>query len=262
MTSPGPPVEPPVLLTTIDAGVATVALNRPDSRNALNRALIDALAVTMVELDADPLVRAVVLTGTDPAFCAGLDLRDLASGEGSLLESGLVGGFWPAIATPVIGAINGAAVTGGLEIALQCDIRIASDRARFADTHARVGVMPGAGLTVRLPAAVGLERALDMSLTGRFVTGEQAQAWGLVSEVVAHDDLLARATAMASAIAELDPDAATTLLGIYRRGAAMTAAGAADNELEAARAWKARSFDAEGVAARRAGIIARGRRLS
>ncbi|MCU4185434.1 enoyl-CoA hydratase [Acidiferrimicrobium sp. IK] len=262
MTTHETPLSPSVLLTTISAGVATVVLNRPAARNALNRELIDALATTMVELDADPLVRVIVLTGADPAFCAGLDLRDLGRGEGALLEGGTRGGFWPTIATPVIGAINGAAVTGGLEVALQCDIRIASQRARFADTHARVGVMPGAGLTVRLPAAVGLARALDMSLTGRFVTGDQAAAWGLVSAVVPHDQLLSTAAAMAAAVGELDPLAATTLLGVYRAGAAMTGADATANELEAARAWKARSFDAATVAARRDEIIARGSRLS
>ena len=252
----------PVLLTTIDAGVATVTLNRPEARNALNRELIDALDTTMASLGADPLVRVIVLTGSDPAFCAGLDLRDLGAGAGALLEGGTRGGFWTPMATPVIGAINGPAVTGGLEIALQCDMRVASERARFADTHARVGVMPGAGLTVRLPRAVGLARALDMSLTGRFVAAEQAAAWGLVSSVVAHDDLAPTAAAMAAAVAELDPDAASTLLAIYRRGADLPGGEAAESELAASREWAARRFDPSGVAARREGIIARGRRLS
>ena len=94
------------------------------------------------------------------------------------------------MATPVIGAINGVAITGGFEVALACDFLVASERARFADTHARVGIMPGWGLTVALPEAIGLRRAKEMSTTGNFVDAETALAWGLVNHVVPHDELL------------------------------------------------------------------------
>jgi enoyl-CoA hydratase len=133
-----------------DGPVAIVTLNRPEARNALSSELMRALRSTMAEVGADASIRAVVLTGADPAFCAGLDLKELGStGENlSVVEQSSDGTarFWEQLSKPVIGAINGVAVTGGLEVALQCDWLVASERAAFGDTHARVGVMPGGGM--------------------------------------------------------------------------------------------------------------------
>src|SRR5215469_980970 len=177
------------VLLDVTGQVATVTLNRPDRRNAISSALLTSLRDLLAEIDSRPDVRAIVLTGADPAFCAGLDLTELAQ-PGSRLGSRTNKNAVPDLATPLIGAINGAAVTGGLELALACDFLIASERATFADTHARVGVMPGGGLTVRLPELVGVNRARQMSFTGDFVGAAQALEWGLVNEVVPHSELL------------------------------------------------------------------------
>ena len=157
------------LVCEVSGAVATVTLNRPDRRNALSGALLRRMRATFAELDARSDVRAVVLTGTDPAFCAGLDLTELGR-PGSPLSAATGGPVVPALDTLLIGAINGAAITGGLELALACDFLVASERARFADTHARIGIMPGWGLTYELPEAIGLRLgAREMSSTGNFV---------------------------------------------------------------------------------------------
>jgi len=140
-------------------------------------------------LDARDDVGCIVLTGADPAFCAGMDLKSLASELRAVQQErqrrpAQRSGMMPPHDTPVIGAINGPTVTGGLELAMCCDFLIASEQARFADTHARVGVMPGGGMTIRLPQLVGLDRARRMSLTGDYIDAETARDWGLVVEVV------------------------------------------------------------------------------
>ena len=154
--------DPVVLVERSDDGYAVVTLHRPEARNALNAALRAELHRVLRDLDGDESVAAVVLTGSDPAFCAGLDLKELAASPESLR-----GGFddaadlrrpVPTMTKPLIGAVNGVAVTGGFELALACDFLVASEHARFADTHARVGIMPGWGLSVLLPQAVGVRR--------------------------------------------------------------------------------------------------------
>ena len=187
-----------VVLVERDEAVAVVTMNRPEKRNALSPELMRLLRSTISELDQDDEIRAIVLTGADPAFCAGVDLaqfEDVLQGSVGTPEGGSAPflGMLPRRDTPVIGAINGATATGGLEVALDCDFLIASERARFADTHARVGVMPGGGLTVRLPRLIGIDRARRMSLTGDFIDAPTALAWGLVTELTAHDQLLVRA---------------------------------------------------------------------
>ena len=162
-----------LVLLDVREGVALMTLNRPEARNALSPELVARLQATCVECDERDDVAVMVLTGADPAFCGGIDLKRLAAGTSSAI--GLIGnGPFPPHRKPIIGAVNGVAVTGGLELALACDFLIASDRARFADTHARVGVMPGWGLTVELPRAVGLRRARQMSLTGNYLDAPTA----------------------------------------------------------------------------------------
>src|SRR3954469_24764234 len=171
---------------TIDGGGAVVTINRPEARNALDGAPVPDLAAALSAADADDSVDAIVLTGADPAFCAGLDLKELGSTGGILgggrgkTEAARRGGPIPPLKVPLIGAINGPAITGGLEIALNCDFLVASERALFGDTHARVGLQPGWGGAVLLAEAVGVRRAREMSFTGNFVGAEEALRIGLV----------------------------------------------------------------------------------
>ena len=158
-------------------------------------ALVDAM-------DAAQDARCIVITGADPAFCAGLDLRNL--GTDKLAELPPFIGAIARSAVPVIAAVNGPAVTGGFEVALACDFIVASDRATFADTHVRVGVFPGPVL-VDLPRRVGMARAREMSMTGNFVDAATALRIGLANHVVPHDELLPFALGLASAIAEQNP---------------------------------------------------------
>ena len=190
----------PITVERRDDGVVVLTLDRPAARNAVNvelaRALVDAVGGNQ---DA----RCLVLTGSDPAFCAGLDLRDLGTTNLADLPP-----FVHAVrssAVPVIAAVNGPAVTGGFEIALACDFIVASERARFADTHLRVGVYPGPVL-VELPRRVGSALAREMSLTGNFIDATTALRVGLANHVVPHDELLPFSLSLASAIAEQPVD--------------------------------------------------------
>ena len=208
-----------LVLVEVDDRVATVTLNRPEARNAISGELHALLDETITGLDARDDIGCIVLTGADPAFCAGMDLKSLATELREVQKERQRGpaqrsGMMPPHDTPVIGAINGATVTGGLELAMCCDFLIASERARFADTHARVGVMPGGGMTIRLPQLVGLDRARRMSLTGDYIDAETARDWGLVVEVVPHEALLARAREVAATIAGIPAEYLTEL----RRG--------------------------------------------
>jgi enoyl-CoA hydratase/carnithine racemase len=212
------------LVVRVDVGaVAVLTLNRPSSRNALNRGLIRALYAALKEADADPDVLAVVLTGADPAFCAGVDLKEAARDGMKYFDEFKTQSCIAAVAemtTPIIGAINGATFTGGLEMALGCDFLIASERAVFADTHARVGILPGGGMTARLPQVVGKAMARRLSMTGEVVDAARAERIGLVTEVVPHDRLVDRAVELASAIAEVPGPIMLGLKEIYARGTA------------------------------------------
>ncbi|MFW0785271.1 enoyl-CoA hydratase [Gordonia sp. CPCC 206044] len=225
------------LLVEVHGAVAVVTLNRPEARNALSVELVHAFSATLRELDTDPAVRAIVLTGSDPAFCAGLDLKALAADGQAYLDVfrdhdciRLVG----TLATPVIGAVNGAAFTGGLEIALGCDFLIAGERAVFADTHARVGVLPGGGLTARLPDRVGTAWARRMSFTGEVIDAVLAQRIGLVTEVVAHEQLLDHAMGLAARIADADGATLQAVKDMYVRGWTATTGRAMDTERQLA----------------------------
>jgi enoyl-CoA hydratase len=250
-----------VLLVDTAEGVAVVTLNRPEARNALNVALLRALPATMADLDADDDVAVVILTGADPAFCAGLDLKELGS-SGDNLSGGGQGvaatPFPDGMRKPVIGAVNGPTVTGGLELALHCDFLIASERARFGDTHARVGVVPGWGLSVLLPQAIGVRRAKEMSLTGRFLTAQEALACGLVNHVVPHPELLPTARALAADIVGAEQDAARALLAEYKQTSGTTVTEGLEIEGRLFREWSRRKFDPDAVESRRRAIVERG----
>lgn len=257
--------EPVVLVDRRDA-VATVTLNRPGARNALSQELRKALWQAMTELEADESVAAIVLTGADPAFCAGLDLKELASTAGAALgETGAAGdtttarGPIPQMTTPVIGAINGVAITGGFEVALACDFLVASERAAFADTHARMGIMPGWGLTVLLPEAVGFRRAKELSSTGNFLDAPTALAWGLVNHVVPHDELVPFAQQLAADIASNDQAGVRRMLQTYDEGVLVDGREAWAIEGRVAGEWQAGGRDGADLEARRKAVTERGR---
>ncbi len=255
------------LLVDIKDRIAVLTFNRPSARNALSSELLRALPAAMVAADTNDDIDVIVLTGADPAFCAGLDLRELGS-SGSNLAGGPSatkewGTPWPDVAKPVIGAINGAAVTGGFEIALNCDFLIASENAKFGDTHARVGLLPGWGLSVLLPQAVGIRRAREMSLTGNFMDAQEALAFGLVNRVVAHDDLIPVTLSIAADIAGNDRRAVQALLGEYKEVTGSIYDDGLRIEAQKARVWNsaAGGFDHKEVEKRRAAIIERGRKM-
>jgi enoyl-CoA hydratase len=249
------------VLCEIRGQVAVVTLNRPARRNALSASLIAGLRASLAELGADAGVRAIVLTGADPAFCAGLDLTELGQ-PGGPLSAAASGPVLPPLPKPLIGAVNGAAITGGLELALACDFLIASERASFADTHARMGIMPGWGLTVQLPAAVGLRRARQMSATGNFVDARTALEWGLVNHVVPHPELLDFTVRLAADAASSDPAAVEAIFATYREGSQVTGGEAAEVEAAVHARWHAAGIDSGEVARRRDAIIERGRSQS
>ena len=190
--------------------------------------LTNKLRQAILECDKNPSVKCSILTGAGKAFCAGIDLKEFGAGRGidpRARQNAQGGGEGqPDVAPhwlmngkkkPIIAAVNGPTITGGLEVALNCDFIIASEHATFADTHARVGVMPGGGLTVLLPQWIGLPRARQMSITGNFVNAKQALEWGLANEVVPEAELLPRCKALAAAICQIDPKAVTQMLDTY-----------------------------------------------
>lgn len=250
-----------VLVLTDDAGpVRVLTMNRAEARNALNTNLIEALYTALDEADADPSVRAVVLTGADPAFCAGIDLKQ-AGREGSAyferFRSRSCITRVAEMATPVVGAVNGPVFTGGLEMALGCDFLIASERAVFADTHARVGILPAGGMTARLPQLVGAAMARRLSMTGEVVDAARAERIGLVTEVVAHNRLLSRAVELAGQIAEVPAPTMAALKQIYVTGSAAVTDPALAAEQNIA---GAQQLDRDGLGARYAEVSERNRR--
>jgi enoyl-CoA hydratase len=196
-------------------GVTVVTIDRPQARNALSKALRDDLHSELRRLDADESVGAIILTGTDPAFCGGMDVKEIEADPASARTIGPRLGPVLDGRTPVIGAVNGAALTGGLELALACDWLIASDRAVFGDMHTRLGMTPGWGMTVLLAEAVGARRARQLIASGLRIDATTAEQWGLVNEVVPHEGLLDRAVEVASAIAGNDRFAVRTVMETF-----------------------------------------------
>lgn len=253
----------PLVTTDIAEGVAIVTLNRPEAMNALSKSLRAELAEAMLAVASDDAVRAVVLTGAGQrAFTAGLDLKELGQqGLGAANAEGPDENPVKAIeqlTKPCIGAINGVAITGGFEVALACDVLIASENARFADTHARVGIMPGWGLSQKLSRLIGPYRARELSLTGNFLDAATAAAWGLVNRVVPAEELLPVAQRLAADMATIDPAFAAAYKRLIDDGYGMTFADgmALENERSVAANSK---VSADAVEAARGQVQARGR---
>ena len=200
-------------------GIRTVTIDRPEAKNALSTEMRVELCRLLGEADRAGDVRAVILTAVDPVFTAGVDFKEPRAPGWSAYENQFAnnpGKALRAMTTPVVCAVNGACVSGGLEIALSASLVVASERARFADTHARLGVVAAWGLTALLPRAVGVRKATEMSITGNFVDAEEALRIGLVNHVVAHDELLACAERLVRDIAATP--AVAEVLALYRRG--------------------------------------------
>ncbi|EAQ99252.2 enoyl-CoA hydratase [Congregibacter litoralis] len=195
-----------VLLSETRDGVTLVTLNRPKQLNALSLELRSALAREFSRLRTDSGTEVIILTGAGRAFSAGLDLKELGR-RGLQTEANMGPGLHDAIrgvGKPLIGAINGFAVTGGFEIALMCDILVASEHASFADTHVRMGVVPGWGLSQRLSRAIGVSRAKELSFTGNYLDAGTAERWGLVNRVLPADELLKHCDELARSIQRAD----------------------------------------------------------
>lgn len=257
--------EQDVVLFERDGDVAIVTLNRPKAMNALSEALRHKLAETMDAIAADGSIGAVVLTGAgERAFTAGLDLKELGAGEAKLGVAAGASRLDPVSAirrcpVPVIGAINGVAVTGGFEVALACDILIASENARFADTHGRMGIMPGWGLSQMLPRIIGPLRAREMSFSGNFIDAQTALAWGLVNHVTPPAELLPRAVRLAQDIAENDRPFIKRLKTLIDDGLKATLAEGLAMERALNVEWNARQSPEE-IEKRRLAVTARGRK--
>ncbi len=250
------------VLVDVKDRIALITINRPEQRNALNRAVRKAIPTAITECEERDDVDVMILTGTDPAFSAGIDLKEIAAGNvGDSDDPARLpyNGSFPPRTKPLIGAINGVAVTGGFEYALNCDFLVASERARFADTHARVGVMPGWGLTVLLPQRVGVARARELSLTGNYLDAPTALAWGLVNHVVAHDDLLPVAMQLAADIVSNDQMGVRRMLKTYDEASLVTLDEAWVIEDKVSRGWEGPGFDPKSIAERREQVTARGR---
>ena len=250
----------PVIKVDVENEVALVTLNRPTAMNALSRELRTAIADTFEKLESDPAVRVVILTGAGKAFCAGLDLKELGQGRDTVQGTVETKDPVTSIARfsgPIIGAINGVAITGGFELALACDVLICSSEARFADTHGRVGILPGWGLSQRLSRTIGIYRAKELSLTGNFLTAQQAADWGLANRVVAPDELIPAAKKLAADMLSLVPEALSGYKRLIDQGYAENFGDALKTELKfSGAANKAvRSADIE---ARRESIRQRG----
>ncbi|WP_109464565.1 enoyl-CoA hydratase [Albibacillus kandeliae] len=214
----------PLVLIERYGPVAELTLNRPDRLNAMNGALIDALIRAVRQLGSDEDVRAIVLTGAGRAFSAGCDLSDLSrlQDAGTALDWQGGEGLATVMRTcpvPVIAAVNGLAVQGGLALAMLCDFMIASDTATFAELSARLGISPGWGLSQMLPRLIGLNRARQMSLTGEYIDADTARDWGLVNEVLPPHLLMARARELAGRIAEADPATTTRVRDLINESA-------------------------------------------
>lgn len=198
--------------------VAVVTLNDPGTRNSLSPTLVTELANFLRGANADETLSCIVLTGSGDGFCSGGNVKDMLSGadpmyagtpdqmaEGYRNGIQVIPKLFHALDVPVIGAVNGAAIGAGCDLACMCDIRMASPKAKFAESFLRVGIVPGDGGAWFLPRIVGMPRALEMALTCRPIDATEALSWGLVTHVVAEEKLLESALAMAQGIAAFPP---------------------------------------------------------
>jgi enoyl-CoA hydratase len=251
-----------ILLTEIRDGVATLTMNRPKQLNALTVELRRRMADTFTALGRNDDVAAVVLTGAgEKAFSAGVDLKEFETTPLSTAELGpdsMVNRAFRALGKPTIAAVNGFAITGGFELALNCEILVGSTNAKFADTHARVGIVPGWGMSQLLPRMIGPVRARYMSYTGNFVDAQTAKSWGLLLDVLPPEELLPFCQKMGTEIASCNRATLTDIRHLIARGLSGTLAeGLA---LEGRMSQEAiQRIDTSSFAATREAVMARGK---
>lgn len=198
------------ILVTRSERVGTITLNRPAALNALNSLVMVEVTGAAAELDADPGIGAIIITGSAKAFAAGADIKEMATLSFSEVFEADFFAAWSrlaAVRTPLIAAVAGYALGGGCELAMMCDVLIAADNAKFGQPEIKLGVLPGMGGSQRLTRAVGKAKAMDMILTGRTIDAAEAERSGLVSRVVPASDLLTEATAVATAISQMSRSA-------------------------------------------------------
>ena len=255
---------PELVLRETKDSIAVLTMNRPEAMNALSMALRAELAAAVRAADADPAVKVIVLTGAGGrAFTAGLDLKELGGTPGALGAANPTSAendpvlSMEACAKPIIGAVNGVAITGGFEVALACDVLIASANARFADTHARVGILPGWGLSQKLARAIGVMRAKELSLTGNFLDAATAAAWGLVNRVVAPAELIPSCRKLADDMLSLVPECLSAYKNIIDEGFAQSFGDGLKTELRLSGAAN-KAVGAAAIEARREDVRRRG----
>ena len=199
------------VLLSIDNGIMTVTINRPDTKNAINRAVAEGIAKAMDELDRNPAVRLAILTGANNVFCSGMDLKAYVSGESPFIDGRGFGGLCTTPPKkPLIAAVEGFALAGGFELAIACDLIVAADNARFGTPEVKVGLIAGAGGLLRTPRQIPQRIAMEMTLTGAFISAQRAYELGLVNRVVSAGGTLSAALTLARAIAANGPLAVAT----------------------------------------------------
>lgn len=253
-----------LVLVERNDGIATVTLNRPEALNALSAALRNRIVEAFEQLATDTTVEVIILTGAGRAFTVGLDLKELG-GEVDASTSVSAKDLEAALTScpqPIIGAVNGFAITGGFELALMCDFLIASSQAQFADTHARVGVVPGWGMSQRLPRLIGINRAKELSLTGNYLDAATACRWGLVNRVVEPAELLPVCTQLANDILSTDITTRQAIKRIMDLGWHTDLGEGMQIEHQASVSHGKAEVRPEKVAQRRAAIQNRGRNQS
>ncbi len=210
-------------MTRINSHILHIKLNRPEALNALNAELMSQLENVFLEAKADVTVKAILLSGEGKAFCAGADIKQLATlnahtGSEFARYGQRVFRLLEQLGKPSLAAIHGFALGGGCELAMSATLRIAADTAVFGQPEIKLGVIPGFGGTQRLSRLVGKGRALDLCLTGRLIKAEEAHRWGLVNEVVASDQLLSRATQLLTDLIKLAPIALQSMMMTIDQG--------------------------------------------
>lgn len=241
-------------------GVRTLTFNRPEAKNAMSMAMRERFCALLSDAEQSAEIRAVIVTAVDPVFTAGVDFKEASSGTFARKWNAFDAQFavnpgkaLRAMTKPVICAVNGACVSGGLEVALSSSFIVASDRARFADTHARLGVIATWGLTALLPRAVGVRRAREMSVTGNFVSAEEALQIGLINHLVPHDELGPFAQKLAADVPALG--SVQEIMRLYLRGEGLSLADALALEAEhtVRRTFDAKAFGELGAATAKRG---------